>query len=190
MCALFGYLDCGKKIPHKVLQKLVQALANASAVRGSFTFTILDEWNSLYFVKGSSPLYLIYFPDFGLYVYASTAGIMHKALKAVSLNHLNYEMIEVQDGEILRISKNGSLSRDAFTLAPSYSFGRYSGSIFGWEDNYPESTDDYAILLEMCGYFGVAPEEVQRLIDLGFSYDEIEMMLWEPEGVEGELTTA
>ena len=50
--------------------------------------------------------------------------------------------------------------------------------------------DDYAILLEMCGYFGVAPEEVQRLIDLGFSYDEIEMMLWEPEGVEEELTTA
>ena len=190
MCALFGYLDCGKKIPHKVLQKLVQALANASAVRGSFTFTILDERNNLYFVKGSSPLYLVYFPDFGLYVYASTAGIMHKALKAVSLNHLNYEMIEVQDGEILRISEIGSLSRDTFTLAPSYSFGRYSGSIFGWEDNYLESTDDYAILLEMCGYFGVTPEEVQRLIDLGFSYDEIEMMLWEPEGVEEELTTA
>lgn len=312
MCALFGYLDCGKKIPHKVLQKLVQALANASEergdhasgiayknvgkltiykrprpahkmrfripkgttavmghtrfttqgdqkknynnhpfhgkaghefalahngvlyndaelrkekqlpqtpietdsyvavqlieregelnfeslrsmaeeVRGSFTFTILDEQNNLYFVKGSSPLYLIYFPDFGLYVYASTAGIMHKALKAVSLNHLNYTVIEVQDGEILQISKNGNFSRDTFTLAPIYSFGRYSGSIFGWEDDYPESTDDYAILLEMCGYFGVTPEEVQRLIDLGFSYDEIEMMLWEPSVLEGELMMA
>lgn len=312
MCALFGYLDCGKKIPHKVLQKLVQALANASeergdhasgiayknggkltiykrprpahkmkfripkgtsavmghtrfttqgdqkknynnhpfrgkaghefalahngvlyndaelrkekqlphtpietdsyvavqlieregklnfeslrnmaeAVRGSFTFTILDERNNLYFVKGSSPLYLIYFPDFGLYVYASTAGIMHKALKAVSLNHLNYEMIEVQGGEILKISESGSLSRDTFTLAPDYCFGRYQRSIFGWDEDVPESTDDYAILLEMCGYFGVAPEEVQQLIDLGFSYDEIEMMLWEPEGVEEELAMA
>ena len=163
----------------------------AEEVRGSFTFTILDERNNLYFVKGSSPLYLIYFPDFGLYVYASTAGIMHKALKTVSLNHLNYTVIEVQDGEILQISKNGNFSRDTFTLAPAYSFGRYSGSIFGWEDyDSPESTDDYAILLEMCGYFGVTPEEVQRLIDLGFSYDEIEMMLWEPEGVEGELEMA
>ncbi|MBQ9111847.1 MAG: hypothetical protein IJY06_10875 [Oscillospiraceae bacterium] len=190
MCALFGYFDCGKKNPHKVLQKLVQALANASEERGSFTFTILDERNNLYFVKGSSPLYLIYFRDFGLYVYASTAGIMHKALKAVSLNHLNYEMIEVQDGEILKISKNGSLSRDAFTPAPDFCFGRYQRSIFGWDEEVPESTDDYAILLEMCGYFGVTPEEVQRLIDLGFSYDEIEMMLWEPEGVEEELTTA
>jgi len=34
MCALFGYLDCGKKIPHRTLQKLVQALANASEERG------------------------------------------------------------------------------------------------------------------------------------------------------------
>ncbi len=312
MCALFGYLDCGKKIPHKVLQKLVQALANASeergdhasgiayknggkltiykrprpahkmkfripkgtaavmghtrfttqgdqkkncnnhpfrgkagrefalahngvlyndrelrrekqlpktpietdsyvavqlieregelnfenlrsmaeAVRGSFTFTILDERNNLYFVKGSSPLYLVYFPDFGLYVYASTAEIMHKALKAVSLNHLNYEMIEVQDGEILKISKNGCLSRDAFTPAPDFCFGRYQRSIFGWEEDVPERTDDYAVLLEMCGYFGVTPEEVRQLIDLGFSYDEIEMMLWEPEGVEEMMEMA
>ncbi len=34
MCALFGYLDCGKTIPHKTLQKLLQALANASEERG------------------------------------------------------------------------------------------------------------------------------------------------------------
>ncbi len=54
----------------------------------------------------------------------------------------------------------------------------------------PESTDDYAILLEMCGYFGVTPEEVQRLIDLGFSYDEIEMLLWEPSVLEEELEMA
>jgi hypothetical protein len=33
MCALFGFLDCGKRIPLKALQKLVQALANASEVR-------------------------------------------------------------------------------------------------------------------------------------------------------------
>lgn len=35
MCALFGFLDYGKSIPWKVLQKLVQALANASEVRGN-----------------------------------------------------------------------------------------------------------------------------------------------------------
>ncbi len=35
MCALFGYLDYGKRTPWRVLQKLVQALANASEVRGN-----------------------------------------------------------------------------------------------------------------------------------------------------------
>ncbi len=35
MCALFGFLDCGKRVPTKLLQKLVQALANASEVRGT-----------------------------------------------------------------------------------------------------------------------------------------------------------
>ena len=34
MCALFGFLNYGKRVPWKVLQKLVQALANASEVRG------------------------------------------------------------------------------------------------------------------------------------------------------------
>ena len=35
MCALFGFLDYGKRTPWRVLQKLVQALANASEVRGT-----------------------------------------------------------------------------------------------------------------------------------------------------------
>ena len=34
MCALFGFLNYGKRVPWKILQKLVQALANASEVRG------------------------------------------------------------------------------------------------------------------------------------------------------------
>ena len=34
MCALFGFLDYGKRVPWHILQKLVQALANASEVRG------------------------------------------------------------------------------------------------------------------------------------------------------------
>ena len=34
MCALFGFLDYGKRVPWRIIQKLVQALANASEVRG------------------------------------------------------------------------------------------------------------------------------------------------------------
>ena len=57
----------------------------AEDVQGSFTFTALDQSNNLYFVKGSSPMYLIYFRQFGLYVYASTETIMKNALKSVGM---------------------------------------------------------------------------------------------------------
>lgn len=45
MCALFGFLDCGRRIPLKALQKLVQALANASEVRG-------DHASGISYMKG------------------------------------------------------------------------------------------------------------------------------------------
>ena len=35
MCALFGWMDYAGKIPHKVLVKLTQALANAAEERGT-----------------------------------------------------------------------------------------------------------------------------------------------------------
>lgn len=35
MCALFGWLDTKRTIPHKLLLKLTQELANASEERGT-----------------------------------------------------------------------------------------------------------------------------------------------------------
>ncbi len=35
MCALFGWLDCGKVLPIRLLKKLTQALANAAEERGT-----------------------------------------------------------------------------------------------------------------------------------------------------------
>ena len=35
MCALFGWLDCGKKLSHSRLKKLTQELANAAEERGT-----------------------------------------------------------------------------------------------------------------------------------------------------------
>jgi glucosamine 6-phosphate synthetase-like amidotransferase/phosphosugar isomerase protein len=44
----------------------------AEAVRGSFSFTIMDDKSGVYFVKGSNPLALYHFERLGLYVYAET----------------------------------------------------------------------------------------------------------------------
>jgi len=61
----------------------------AEDVMGNFVFTLLDENNTLYFVKGNNPLYFIYFECLELYIYASIKSIMDKALKAVGLQSEN-----------------------------------------------------------------------------------------------------
>ncbi len=149
----------------------------AEDVSGNFTFTLLDAENSLYFVKGSSPLYLIHFPLIGLYAYASTQSIMEKALKACGLIRFDYEVLDVKNGDILKIDAQGNLSGDTFQTVFYDPFFRYCP----WED---ESEPDEALetLLLMCHCFGVTEDEVMELMEMGYSYDEIEYFLNEPEG--------
>ena len=66
----------------------------AEDVEGNFTFTILDEENSLYIVKGSSPMFLIHFEALGIYVYASTESIMMNALKKVGIHKFSFSKIK------------------------------------------------------------------------------------------------
>ena len=87
----------------------------AELVEGSFVFTILKNDNTLFLVKGNNPLTVYHFPALGLYVYASTKSILDNALKKVKLNDKCCE-VGVSEGEILEITSNGNLSRNAFTM--------------------------------------------------------------------------
>lgn len=53
----------------------------AEKLEGSFSFTILDHQDSLYFIRGNNPLRLCHFPSQGLYLYASTQDILDKAME-------------------------------------------------------------------------------------------------------------
>ncbi|MBR6670398.1 MAG: class II glutamine amidotransferase, partial [Ruminococcus sp.] len=86
----------------------------AETVEGNFVFTVLDQCNNLYIVKGSNPMCLIHFKDIGLYVYASTESIMKNALKKVGLHKFAYERVETDEGDILRIDKHGTIERAEF----------------------------------------------------------------------------
>ena len=81
----------------------------AESVQGSFCFTVLDENNTLYIVKGNNPMCLLHFAELGLYVYASTKSILTKALWKVGLSKLKYEQIFLKEGDMIRINKNGEL---------------------------------------------------------------------------------
>lgn len=159
----------------------------AETVMGNFTFTILDESDNLWFVKGSSPLYLIHFPELGLYVYSSTAGIMHKALKKLGLNLMPYDVIETEEGDLLKITPDGKILTDHFS-APTFFTRKIGWGLGSWK--YPDDEiddDSFAFLLDICGYYGVTPEEVQHLRDIGYTYDEIEEYLFSPSAYCDDL---
>ena len=143
----------------------------AEDVQGNFTFTILDEDNKLYFVKGSSPMFLIHFEEFGLFAYASTESIMIKALKKSGLFKDKYTKITLNEGDIISIDKNGKIEVSEFETFSYLSDYRYT-SCFGCHEE---------LLLEICSGFGVSEEDVMQLLDFGYTADDIEEMLMDTD---------
>ena len=170
----------------------------AEKVKGSFTFTLLDRLDNLYFVKGESPLYLIHFPSLGLYIYTSTKEILTAAFKQIPVRFPKYEGIDVKEGELLRIAPNGKITRSSYTVQDDYSIysNRWYGlgsSFYNWEKAVPTSCSDdsdYLILIELAGYYGVDPEDIRYMREMGYSYDEIEGFLCDPESYGAELAFA
>ncbi|MDE5991555.1 MAG: class II glutamine amidotransferase [Oscillospiraceae bacterium] len=159
----------------------------AEDVTGNFVFTLLDENNTLYFVKGNNPLYLIYLERFGLYIYASTKSIMDKALKAVGLNSEKPTIIKVCEGDIISINSDGEIDSSRFT-PEDYSFLHTAKSHYniphyvGWydweeDDKYCEYTDEEELLLDMCNCFGIDEDDVAMLLDYGYTAIEIEDLI-------------
>ena len=144
----------------------------AETVEGNFTFTVLDENNSLYIVKGSNPMCLIHFESLGLYVYASTESIMNNALKRIGMNKFQFERIETVEGDIIKIDINGFLSRSEFE--PRI----YRSKFMNW---YDEDEAYYGaheqLLLAYCNCYGVDSSDVEMLFEYGYTCDEIEEML-------------
>ncbi len=162
----------------------------AEEVCGNFTFTLLDTNNCLWFVKGSNPLHLIYFPTVGLYLYSSTVAIMNETLQHSPLRWIRYEVIDADEGDMIRIKPDGKIERDKFRVQPAFDsrfmYSRYS---FGLTDLLcnddcmdSEETEinmeEYEDLLDLCCYFGVTKKQVFQLLRMGYSYDEIEDYLF------------
>ena len=105
----------------------------AEAVQGNFTFTVLDQTNSIYIIKGSNPIYLLHFQSLGLYVYASTESIMKKALGKTCLGRFNSSKVECIEGDIIRIDSAGNISRE------EYEPTLYRSHLMSWYDDEPYS---------------------------------------------------
>lgn len=155
----------------------------AEQVEGSFSFTALDKKNGLWFVKGDSPLCIYHFPRLGIYIYASTEEILQKALFQVRFPEKQFNKLDLDCGELLRIDHKGKLTRsqfDDFNLCCWYEpMWRTSVSKSSHHAASLEKEDTYLDEIKsVAAAFGYTPEAIDRLANLGFTPEELEELLY------------
>lgn len=159
----------------------------AEQVEGSFVFTVLNQKNDLYIVKGDNPLCLYYFPKAKLYLYASTENILVSAFKKMNLTLEKPERIDMQCGDILCICNSGALMWDKFDtsrLLENWQFPLYSSltrRYYGSYQNVFEQTESEYLeeLKSVAAYLGYDSETIDYALQIGFTADEIEELLYE-----------
>ena len=163
----------------------------AEQVDGSFSFSILDNSDNLYLVKGDSPLSIIHFPRVKLYVYASTDEILYKALiNTTLLSELKakeYEEIDLKEGDILKILPNGKTEKSKFDYNKSYGRGWWE---YGMPYHYPISHTDEKNARELyieelkyaAMYEGIEPGQIDELLEAGMTIEEVEEYVYAYEG--------
>ena len=153
----------------------------AEQVEGTFTFTVLDERENLYFVKGDNPLCLYHYPRSDVYLYASTEDILKRALNRLRLPLEPPERVALECGDILRISRSGRQERAAFDASDLLPWGNLSWWMHPRKrTGRGEAEQEYLEELKAvaCSY-GYTPEAVDHMLGSGFTIDEIEEFLYE-----------
>ena len=149
----------------------------AENVECSFAFSILDSDNTLWLVRGDSPLFLIHIPKYKLYVYASTDKILYRALVETSLfDEIKtgaFEEIEINTGDILNILPDGSIICRKFNYT-DYSCFRHCQ----WWDYNTLNNDYVDDLKSVAAYHGYSTDEIDSLLQNGFTPEEVEEYLY------------
>ncbi len=155
----------------------------AEKTEGSFSYSLLDDKNNLYLVKGDSPLSILHFPNYKLYVFASTDEILYKSVidtKLFSeLKNGNFEEVKISEGEILKICSNGDLEKGKFDY--SYYCGRnwWDFGIKPYHSSVTTQNSYIEDLKSIACYQGFSSETVDELLNNGFTLDEIEDYIYE-----------
>ena len=161
----------------------------AELVQGSFSFTMTDTDDTLWIVKGDSPLSLIHFPHLQMYVYASTTQILFTALSQTDLvNDISagdFDMITVQSGDIVQIDKHGEMVVNRFKYRESWYVPNWrnytTNSTTPYSYNYWESDYNAQYLDDLkcvARGMGIDDELIDELYNEGFTIDELEDFIY------------
>lgn len=151
---------------------------------GPFTFSILDDRDNLWFIRGDNPLELRHYADIGVYLYASTAEILDKAIARLPFRLGNYRKIEVKSGEIVRLDKSGEIRRAHFipqTVPSVYApyFGGYSSrKQISYSNTHDYESDYVAALMSEAERSGISARVVDDLLNDGYTLEEIEDFIY------------
>lgn len=152
----------------------------------SFTYTVLDGGGRLYIVRGNNPFCLYHWPERGLYLYASTQAVLDAAVfKIRKLLSGSMQKIPVEEGEILRLSPDGSRASETFSMKKLYQFQLCQSPYYGscWPD-VQDNTGYAEELRRMAPAFGFSAKDVDTLLRGGMLPEEIEEYFYCTEGRE------
>ena len=151
----------------------------AEQVEGSFSFTVLDSMDNVYFVKGDNPLCIYRYSKTGIIVYASTEEILKKAVRRFNFSLGGFKRIEINCGDILKSDCHGNITKsefDTYGLIQNWYLSNWRGELF--ENGYgglKKAYDDYINdIKSVAGHFGYSSEDVDLLLEEGFSPEELE----------------
>ena len=154
-------IESQKKLDFKSLKYM------SEKVEGSFSFSVLDSDDNLYIVKGDSPI-----------------SILWKALVDTELFHDlkrgDYEDIEIEDGEILKISNKGKIQKTKFD------FDEYGSYGYDWRKGFEYSNANEYVddIKSVAQYYGYDSDEIDCLLNNGFTPEEVEEMLYADDFLE------
>jgi glucosamine 6-phosphate synthetase-like amidotransferase/phosphosugar isomerase protein len=158
----------------------------AEKVEGSFTFTVLDNKDSLYIVRGNNPFCLYHYSTLGFYLYASTEEILIMAVNKLGIQDWHKEDIKLSCGDILKIDRHGKMNRknfDSFDLCWEIDFRNCANNLGSKNPasfNVNANQDFIQELKSVAYYFGYSPDCIDEMLAEGFTIREIEEMLYEP----------
>lgn len=144
----------------------------AEAVEGSFTFTILDQDDNLYFVKGSNPLTIYEYSDLGVYLYASTTEILENAIEALDMGNILHKSQYPLQGDIIRIDRQGKTHYAQFATSNPYAESFYQRCSHVTQSEYFQALKTVAV------FHGFDPEEIDRLLANGYTAEDVEDMIY------------
>ena len=151
----------------------------AEMLEGTFTLTIMDRENNIYFIKGDNPMCIYHYKEMGVYIYASTEEILKSALRRLPYNIGKYTKVDIICGTILKIDNHGKQSSIDFKFThPMKYYSPYS-----WWDThyYRKTTDNNEYIKELksvASIFGYSPELIDYLLEEGYTTDDVEEMLY------------